>query len=532
MPRFLERDEAHPPRADRALPLGRRGGGAALPRGRGADRRRRLLAVAPRGSESQALPHVPVLRAGVEYESLDAQELTGYRDGRPLARISRANAGLIRRDLARIGAAAERLRAIPTAELARRSRDAARRFLEDTLPLNAQGDAQSPEDYVRALSATSGLPHVLVRANMAKVATVLGEIERILGGLTRGLDLGVLDSGMGAAGRQPGLLRADHQRARRDPAEQLARRELDLDPLGRAAHARRAQARPRGALDPAAHRARADRRRLPPRGLQLLPDRPRGLGGDPRAHRSLAALRRRLDHQALGRRPPRAAPRARLEQGAARRRSSAALRGARRRAGRLGRRQRRPELRQRLDDPDPVARRGDRRRARPAPGRHRPARRRRPRRGAVRLPQPQDGRGHRRRHRARPGRRRGRGRHRALPPRPAPRRARRRDLPPADDPAAATRSTTRWRARNTSSPSPASSRCPSPSCSRPSARPWSSAPSRKDEALRRALLACRSIDRLNLGPLPTSRVEWNQPHEGNLFELLYQRRAIQSASGW
>jgi acyl-CoA reductase-like NAD-dependent aldehyde dehydrogenase len=54
----------------------------------------------------------------------------------------------------------------------------------------------------------------------------------------------------------------------------------------------------------------------------------------------------------------------------------------------------------------------------------------------------------------------------------------------------------------------------------------------KDEALRRALLACRSIDRLNLGPLATSRVEWDQPHEGNLFEFLYQRRAIQSASGW
>ena len=191
--------------------------------------------MAPRGSESKALPHVPVLRAGVEYESLDAQELAGYRDGRPLARISRANAGLIRRDLARSGAAAERLRAIPTAELARRSRDAARRFLEDTLPLNAQGDAQSPEDYVRALSATSGLPHALVRANMAKVATVLGEIERILGGLTRGLDLGVLDSGLGRQGASPVCFAPTHQRARRDPAEQLARRELDLDPLGRAA---------------------------------------------------------------------------------------------------------------------------------------------------------------------------------------------------------------------------------------------------------------------------------------------------------
>ena len=52
-----------------------------------------------------------------------------------------------------------------------------------------------------------------------------------------------------------------------------------------------------------------------------------------------------------------------------------------------------------------------------------------------------------------------------------------------------------------------------------------------DATLQRRLLACRTIDRLNLGPLPTSRVEWDQPHEGNLFELLYQRRAIQRAAG-
>ena len=35
--------------------------------------------------------------------------------------------------------------------------------------------------------------------------------------------------------------------------------------------------------------------------------------------------------------------------------------------------------------------------------------------------------------------------------------------------------------------------------------------------------------RLNLGRLPTAHVEWNQPHEGNLFEFLYHRRAIQYA---
>jgi hypothetical protein len=35
------------------------------------------------------------------------------------------------------------------------------------------------------------------------------------------------------------------------------------------------------------------------------------------------------------------------------------------------------------------------------------------------------------------------------------------------------------------------------------------------------------VDRLNLGAIPTNRIVWDQPHEGNLFEHLYGRRAIQ-----
>jgi acyl-CoA reductase-like NAD-dependent aldehyde dehydrogenase len=37
------------------------------------------------------------------------------------------------------------------------------------------------------------------------------------------------------------------------------------------------------------------------------------------------------------------------------------------------------------------------------------------------------------------------------------------------------------------------------------------------------------IDRLNVGPLATNQVSWDQPHEGNLFEHLYGRRAFQHA---
>ena len=42
------------------------------------------------------------------------------------------------------------------------------------------------------------------------------------------------------------------------------------------------------------------------------------------------------------------------------------------------------------------------------------------------------------------------------------------------------------------------------------------------------ILAASNIERLNLGPIPTSKVTWDQPHEGNLFEHLYRQRAFQS----
>jgi len=52
----------------------------------------------------------------------------------------------------------------------------------------------------------------------------------------------------------------------------------------------------------------------------------------------------------------------------------------------------------------------------------------------------------------------------------------------------------------------------------------------KDQAWINQLLRSPEIDRLNTGVMPTCQVQWEQPHEGNLFEFLYHRRAIQRAS--
>ena len=49
----------------------------------------------------------------------------------------------------------------------------------------------------------------------------------------------------------------------------------------------------------------------------------------------------------------------------------------------------------------------------------------------------------------------------------------------------------------------------------------------RDERLIEQLMESPQIRRLNIGPLSTMQVAWDQPHEGNLFELLYKRRAIQ-----
>ena len=47
--------------------------------------------------------------------------------------------------------------------------------------------------------------------------------------------------------------------------------------------------------------------------------------------------------------------------------------------------------------------------------------------------------------------------------------------------------------------------------------------------LRQRLLDAVHIDRLNFGPVPTTQLNWLQPHEGNLIEFLFRPRAFQSA---
>jgi acyl-CoA reductase-like NAD-dependent aldehyde dehydrogenase len=144
-----------------------------------------------------SIPHLPAWRLGRAYESLDRTEVRDHRTGEVRAQVSTVNAGIVRRDLPRLDTAVAALRRLSVAELIARSARAGELFLEGTLPLGAAGQSQTAEEYVRTLSSTSGLPWNMVRRNMRKIHHALSRMGEVLHSLSRGLDLGVLDTGVG-----------------------------------------------------------------------------------------------------------------------------------------------------------------------------------------------------------------------------------------------------------------------------------------------------------------------------------------------
>jgi acyl-CoA reductase-like NAD-dependent aldehyde dehydrogenase len=138
---------------------------------------------------------LPILRWGQPYTSLDIDDVVHFASGEPVARVSRANGGLVQRDMRRAARAREVLREVPIVELIARVGRAGELYTSETLPM---GDGtQTPDEFVRMQSATTGLPEHMCRANMTKNAHVLAEMGRILASLTRGLDLDVLTRGYG-----------------------------------------------------------------------------------------------------------------------------------------------------------------------------------------------------------------------------------------------------------------------------------------------------------------------------------------------
>lgn len=143
------------------------------------------------------IPHLPVLRLGRSYASLEQSEVKDYRTGEVRAVMSTVNAGIVRKDLQKLGQARAALNRFTVSELMEISAKAGDLFLKGTLPLGDRGHTQSAEEYVHTLSTTSGLPYVMVRRNMVKIHYALTHMTEILNGLSRGLDLSILDRGYG-----------------------------------------------------------------------------------------------------------------------------------------------------------------------------------------------------------------------------------------------------------------------------------------------------------------------------------------------
>ena len=144
--------------------------------------------------------NIPVIRWGKPYESLENDTVLHFGTGEPIAKVGQANGGIIQRDMRSAHKAREILCDIPQDELVKRIVKAAELYESATLPL---GDGQqSPEDFARQQSASTGLPEHMCRANMPKNSFVLKNMGKILDCLTRGLDLNILTKGYGMESRQ------------------------------------------------------------------------------------------------------------------------------------------------------------------------------------------------------------------------------------------------------------------------------------------------------------------------------------------
>jgi acyl-CoA reductase-like NAD-dependent aldehyde dehydrogenase len=143
--------------------------------------------------------HIPALRWGDPYKSLDCENLVRFDTGETVGQMSKIVGGLVERDMRFAHRARAVLREIAPGDLLSMCQKAADSFLQGTLEI--AGDPQSPEDYVRLQSATTGLPYGLCRANMKKNHFVLQNMPQILDALTRGLDANILRRGYGVEPR-------------------------------------------------------------------------------------------------------------------------------------------------------------------------------------------------------------------------------------------------------------------------------------------------------------------------------------------
>ncbi len=143
--------------------------------------------------------NIPVLRWGQPYDSLESEDVVHFATGESIARVSQAGGGIIQRDMRQAQRARDVLRDFSPSDLIERIGRAADLYVNGDLPI---GDGvQTPDEFVYSQSASTGLPEHMCRANMQKNAFVLERMEEILDALTRGLNLDILAQGFGMEDR-------------------------------------------------------------------------------------------------------------------------------------------------------------------------------------------------------------------------------------------------------------------------------------------------------------------------------------------
>jgi len=164
--------------------------------------------------QGSAVLHLPVLRGGAPYRSVEVAPLRDLSSGRLVAEVGQANPSLIASDLAALEPAAAAggsvrgalivggrrqepfpslLGELPLARRLEICRQAAALFAEGELAIGMAGETQSPADYLRHLAATTGIPQSLGRVNLEKLRATLAHMDEVVDGLSRGLPAAAFD---------------------------------------------------------------------------------------------------------------------------------------------------------------------------------------------------------------------------------------------------------------------------------------------------------------------------------------------------
>lgn len=139
---------------------------------------------------------IPALRFGFPYDSMSQVPVVDLGSGEILATLGQVRENMIAVDCGldrKLDNALAILQGIPVKSRIEMSANAANIFRYETLKC---GDSsQSYDQYIDLLTRTSGLSHTLAEENTYRICSALRDTEAIMNGLSRGLPLHAFDSG-------------------------------------------------------------------------------------------------------------------------------------------------------------------------------------------------------------------------------------------------------------------------------------------------------------------------------------------------